>query len=144
MNLSNLQPAAGSTHNDNFRRGRGHGSGNGKTAGKGHKGQKARSGAPRPGFEGGQMPLYRRLPKFGFTSRKAAITAEIRLSDLAKVEGGVVDLNTLKAANIIGIQIEFAKVILAGEVTTPVTVRGLRVTKGARAAIEAAGGKIEE
>lgn len=144
MNLSNLQPAAGSTHNDNFRRGRGHGSGNGKTAGKGHKGQKARSGAPRPGFEGGQMPLYRRLPKFGFTSRKAAITAEVRLSDLAKVEGGVVDLNTLKAANIIGIQIEFAKVILAGEVTTPVTVRGLRVTKGARAAIEAAGGKIEE
>ena len=144
MELSNLQPAAGSKHSDNFRKGRGHGSGNGKTAGKGHKGQKARSGAPRPGFEGGQMPLYRRLPKFGFTSRKAAITAEVRLSDLAKVEGGVVDLNTLKAANIIGIQIEFAKVILAGEVTTPVTVRGLRVTKGARAAIEAAGGKIEE
>ncbi len=101
-------------------------------------------GGVRRGFEGGQMPLYRRLPKFGFTSRKAAITAEVRLSDLAKVEGGVVDLNTLKAANIIGIQIEFAKVILAGEVTTPVTVRGLRVTKGARAAIEAAGGKIEE
>lgn len=144
MNLSNLHPAEGSKHSDNFRRGRGHASGNGKTAGKGHKGQKARSGAPRPGFEGGQMPLYRRLPKFGFTSRKAAITAEVRLSDLAKVEGGVVDLNTLKAANIIGIQIEFAKVILAGEVTTPVTVRGLRVTKGARAAIEAAGGKIEE
>ena len=144
MNLSNLHPAEGSKHSDSFRRGRGHASGNGKTAGKGHKGQKARSGAPRPGFEGGQMPLYRRLPKFGFTSRKAAITAEVRLSDLAKVEGGVVDLNTLKAANIIGIQIEFAKVILAGEVTTPVTVRGLRVTKGARAAIEAAGGKIEE
>ncbi|KAB3270757.1 50S ribosomal protein L15, partial [Escherichia coli] len=113
--------------------------------GRGHKGQKSRSGGGvRRGFEGGQMPLYRRLPKFGFTSRKAAITAEVRLSDLAKVEGGVVDLNTLKAANIIGIQIEFAKVILAGEVTTPVTVRGLRVTKGARAAIEAAGGKIEE
>ncbi len=90
------------------------------------------------------MPLYRRLPKFGFTSRKAMITAEIRLSDLAKVEGDVVDLNTLKAANIIGIQIEFAKVILAGEVARPVTVRGLRVSKGARAAIEAAGGKIEE
>ena len=144
MDLSSLKAAEGSVHSDNFRRGRGHGSGNGKTAGKGHKGQKARSGAPRIGFEGGQMPLYRRLPKFGFTSRKAAITAEVRLSDLAKVEGGVVDLNTLKAANIIGIQIEFAKVILAGEVTTPVTVRGLRVTKGARAAIEAAGGKIEE
>ena len=144
MDLSNLQPAVGSKHSDNFRRGRGHASGNGKTAGKGHKGQKARSGAPRPGFEGGQMPLYRRLPKFGFTSRKAMITAEIRLSDLAHVEGDVVDLNALKAANIIGVQIEFAKVILAGEVTTPVTVRGLRVTKGARAAIEAAGGKIEE
>ena len=126
------------------RKGRGIGSGNGKTAGFGSKGQKARSGVKHAGFEGGQMPLYRRLPKFGFTSRKAAITAEVRLSDLAKVEGGVVDLNTLKAANIIGIQIEFAKVILAGEVTTPVTVRGLRVTKGARAAIEAAGGKIEE
>ena len=144
MDLSNLQPAVGSKHSDNFRRGRGHASGNGKTAGKGHKGQKARSGAPRPGFEGGQMPLYRRLPKFGFTSRKAMITAEIRLSDLAHVEGDVVDLNALKAANIIGVQIEFAKVILSGEVTRPVTVRGLRVTKGARAAIEAAGGKIEE
>ena len=144
MDLSNLQPAVGSKHSDNFRRGRGHASGNGKTAGKGHKGQKARSGAPRPGFEGGQMPLYRRLPKFGFTSRKAMITAEVRLSDLAHVEGDVVDLNALKAANIIGVQIEFAKVILSGEVTRPVTVRGLRVTKGARAAIEAAGGKIEE
>ena len=127
------------------RLGRGIGSGLGKTGGRGHNGQNSRSGGGvRRGFEGGQMPLYRRLPKFGFTSRKAAITAEVRLSDLAKVEGGVVDLNTLKAANIIGIQIEFAKVILAGEVTTPVTVRGLRVTKGARAAIEAAGGKIEE
>ena len=144
MKLNELSPAAGSVK-EAYRKGRGHGSGNGKTAGRGHKGQKARSGGgTRIGFEGGQMPLYRRLPKFGFTSRKAAITAEIRLSDLAKVEGGVVDLNTLKAANIIGIQIEFAKVILAGEVTTPVTVRGLRVTKGARAAIEAAGGKIEE
>jgi large subunit ribosomal protein L15 len=90
------------------------------------------------------MPLYRRLPKFGFTSRKAMITTEIRLSDLAKVEGGIVDLNALKAANIVGVQIEFVKVILSGEVSTPVTVRGLRVTKGARAAIEAAGGKIEE
>ena len=126
MRLNTLSPAEGSKKAGK-RLGRGIGSGLGKT-----------------GFEGGQMPLYRRLPKFGFTSRKAAITAEVRLSDLAKVEGGVVDLNTLKAANIIGIQIEFAKVILAGEVTTPVTVRGLRVTKGARAAIEAAGGKIEE
>ena len=144
MELNNLKPAKGSTHHDK-RIGRGAGSGHGGTATRGHKGAQSRSGYSRKlGFEGGQMPLQRRLPKFGFTSRKAAITAEIRLSDLAKVEGGVVDLNTLKAANIIGIQIEFAKVILAGEVTTPVTVRGLRVTKGARAAIEAAGGKIEE
>ena len=140
MRLNTLSPAEGSKKAGK-RLGRGIGSGLGKTGGRGHKGQKSRSGGGvRRGFEGGQMPLYRRLPKFGFTSRKA----EIRLSDLAKVEGGVVDLNTLKAANIIGIQIEFAKVILAGEVTTPVTVRGLRVTKGARAAIEAAGGKIEE
>ena len=144
MELNNLKPAKGSTHHDK-RIGRGAGSGHGGTATRGHKGAQSRSGYSRKlGFEGGQMPLQRRLPKFGFTSRKAAITAEIRLSDLAKVEGGVVDLNTLKAANIIGIQIEFAKVILAGEVSTPVTVRGLRVTKGARAAIEAAGGKIEE
>jgi large subunit ribosomal protein L15 len=90
------------------------------------------------------MPLYRRLPKFGFTSRKAMITAEVRLSELALIEGDVIDLNTLKAANVVGIQIEFVKVILSGEVARPVTVRGLRVTKGARAAIEAAGGKIEE
>ena len=143
MKLHELKASAGA-RKAVTRKGRGAGSGNGKTAGFGHKGQKARSGVKKAGFEGGQMPLYRRLPKFGFTSRKAAITAEVRLSDLAKVEGGVVDLNTLKAANIIGIQIEFAKVILSGEVTRPVTVRGLRVTKGARAAIEAAGGKIEE
>ncbi|MDU4232448.1 MAG: 50S ribosomal protein L15, partial [Klebsiella grimontii] len=98
----------------------------------------------RRGFEGGQMPLYRRLPKFGFTSRKAMITAEVRLSELALVEGDVIDLNTLKAANVVGTQIEFAKVMLSGEIARPVTLRGLRVTKGARAAIEAAGGKIEE
>ncbi|EKF62103.1 50S ribosomal protein L15 [Serratia plymuthica A30] len=90
------------------------------------------------------MPLYRRLPKFGFTSRKAMITAEVRLSELALVEGDVIDLNALKAANVVGIQIEFVKVMLSGEVARPVTLRGLRVTKGARAAIEAAGGKIEE
>jgi large subunit ribosomal protein L15 len=90
------------------------------------------------------MPLYRRLPKFGFTSRKAMITAEVRLSELALVEGDVIDLNTLKAANVVGTQIEFAKVMLSGEITRAVTLRGLRVTKGARAAIEAAGGKIEE
>ncbi|MEM8329737.1 50S ribosomal protein L15, partial [Morganella morganii] len=98
----------------------------------------------RRGFEGGQMPLYRRLPKFGFTSRKAMVTAEIRLSDLQLIEGDVIDLNVLKAANVIGPQIEYAKVFLSGELTRAVTVRGLRVTKGARAVIEAAGGKIEE
>ena len=144
MKLENLKPAKGATHNSK-RLGRGQGSGKGGTSTRGTKGAQARAGYEHKiGFEGGQMPLYRRLPKFGFTSRKAMITAEIRLSDLAHVEGDVVDLNALKAANIIGVQIEFAKVILSGEVTRPVTVRGLRVTKGARAAIEAAGGKIEE
>jgi Ribosomal protein L15 len=90
------------------------------------------------------MPLYRRLPKFGFTSRKALVTAQVRLSDLMKVEGDVVDLNSLKVANVINSQIEYAKIMLSGEVTKPVTVRGIRVTKGAKVAIEAAGGKIEE
>ena len=144
MDLSNLRPADGSKQSDNFRRGRGHGSGNGKTAGKGHKGQKARSGATRPGFEGGQMPLYRRLPKFGFTSMKSAVTAEVRLDDLNKIENGIVTLETLKAANILTKDIQFAKVILAGEVKVKLVVRGLRVTKGAKAAIEAVGGSIEE
>ncbi|MGK2889950.1 MAG: 50S ribosomal protein L15 [Candidatus Malihini olakiniferum] len=144
MRLNSLSPAEDAKHAAK-RLGRGIGSGLGKTGGRGHKGQKSRSGGGvRRGFEGGQMPLYRRLPKFGFTSRKAMITAEIRLSNLARIDGDVVDLNTLKAANVIGVQIEFAKVILSGEVSRPVTIRGLRVTKGARAAIEAAGGKIEE
>lgn len=144
MRLNTLSPAEGSKQAPK-RKGRGIGSGLGKTAGRGHKGQKSRSGGGvRRGFEGGQMPLYRRLPKFGFTSRKAMVTAEIRLSELAHVEGEVIDLNTLKAANIVGTQIEFAKVMLSGEITRAVTLRGLRVTKGARAAIEAAGGKIEE
>ena len=144
MKLNTLAPALGSKHAPK-RLGRGIGSGLGKTGGRDHKGQKSRTGGGvRRGFEGGQMPLYRRLPKFGFTSRKAMITAEIRLSELAYVEGDVIDLNALKAANVINTDIEFAKVILSGEVSKPVTVRGLRVTKGARAAIEAAGGKIEE
>lgn len=144
MRLNTLSPAEGAKRAPK-RLGRGIGSGFGKTGGRGHKGQNSRSGGGvRRGFEGGQMPLYRRLPKFGFTSRKAMVTAEVRLSDLAKVEDGIVDLNTLKAANVIGIQIEFVKVILSGKVSAPVTVRGLRVTKGARAAIEVAGGKIEE
>ncbi|MGL9760460.1 MAG: 50S ribosomal protein L15 [Symbiopectobacterium sp.] len=144
MRLNTLSPPEGAKRTPR-RLGRGIGSGLGKTGGRGHKGQKSRSsGGVRRGFEGGQTPLYRRLPKFGFTSRKAIITAEICLSDLARVDGDVVDLNTLKAANVISVQIEFVKVILSGEVSRPVTIRSLRVTKGARAAIEAAGGKIEE
>ncbi|HGJ5891632.1 MAG TPA: 50S ribosomal protein L15, partial [Arsenophonus apicola] len=142
--LNTLSPAEGAKHASR-RPGRGIGSGLGKTGGRGHKGQKSRSGGGvRRGFEGGQMPLYRRLPKFGFTSRKSMVTAEVRLSDLAHVEGEVVDLNALKAANIVGIQTEFAKIILSGEVKRAFTVCSLRVSKGARAAIEAAGGKIEE
>lgn len=144
MRLNTLSPAEGSKHVAK-RLGRGIGSGLGKTGGRGVKGQNSRSGGGvRRGFEGGQMPLYRRLPKFGFTSRKSLVTTEVRLSDLMKVEGDVVDLNSLKAANVISTQIEFAKVMLAGEITKPVTVRGIRVSKGAKAAIEAAGGKIEE
>ena len=144
MRLNTLAPAEGAKQAPK-RVGRGIGSGLGKTAGRGHKGQNSRSGGGvRRGFEGGQMPLYRRLPKFGFTSRKAMVTAEVRLSELAQVEGEVIDLNTLKAANVVGVQIEFAKVMLSGEINRPVTLRGLRVTKGARVAIEAAGGKIEE
>ena len=144
MRLNTLSPAEGSKKAGK-RLGRGIGSGLGKTGGRGHKGQNSRSGGGvRRGFEGGQMPLYRRLPKFGFTSRKSFVTAEIRLSDLAYVEGDVIDLNALKAANVVGPQIEFAKLILSGEVNRAVTIRGLRVTKGARAAIESAGGKIEE
>ncbi|MDF7670638.1 50S ribosomal protein L15 [Orbaceae bacterium ESL0721] len=144
MHLNTLSPAEGSKHASK-RLGRGIGSGLGKTGGRGVKGQKSRSGGGvRRGFEGGQMPLYRRLPKFGFTSRKAQVTAQIRLSDLMKVDGDVVDLNSLKVANVINSQIEYAKIMLSGEISKPVTIRGIRVTKGAKAAIEAAGGKIEE
>jgi len=98
----------------------------------------------RPGFEGGQMPLKQRLPKFGFTSRKSLVTAEVRLAELAKLEGDVIDLATLKDANLITKNIKFVKIVLSGEIARSVTVKGLRVTKGAKAAIEAAGGKIEE
>ncbi|EGR2797087.1 50S ribosomal protein L15 [Vibrio navarrensis] len=144
MLLNTLSPAAGSKPSKK-RLGRGIGSGLGKTGGRGHKGQKSRSGGKvRPGFEGGQMPLKQRLPKFGFTSRKSLVAAEVRLAELAKVSGDVVDLNSLKAANIITKNIEFVKVVLSGEISKAVTVKGLRVTKGAKAAIEAAGGKIEE
>ncbi len=144
MRLNTLSPAEGAKHSKK-RLGRGIGSGLGKTSGRGHKGQKSRTGGGvRRGFEGGQMPLYRRLPKFGFTSMKAALTAEVRLGDLAKLTDEVITLESLQAANILDKEIKFAKVILAGEISKPVVIKGLRVTKGAKAAIEAAGGKVEE
>jgi len=144
MRLNTLKPAEGSKKSPK-RVGRGIGCGLGKTCGRGHKGQKSRSGGfHKVGFEGGQMPLQRRLPKIGFSSRKARITAEVRLSELAKVDGDAVDLIALKAANVIGQHIKRAKVIASGEVTKPVTLRGVQATKGARAAIEAAGGKVED
>ncbi|NRA24668.1 MAG: 50S ribosomal protein L15 [Oleispira sp.] len=144
MRLNELSPAKGAKA-ARKRVGRGIGSGLGKTGGRGHKGQKSRSGGKvAPGFEGGQMPLQRRLPKFGFTSRKAQYTAEIRLNELTKVEGDIVDLAALKAADIIGDKIKRARVILSGEIKQAVTIKGLKVTKGAQAAIEAAGGKVED
>jgi large subunit ribosomal protein L15 len=144
MHLNTLSPAPGSK-SAKKRVGRGIGSGLGKTGGRGHKGQKSRSGGGvRPGFEGGQMPLKQRLPKFGFTSRKSLVHAEVRLHELNKVSGDVVDIHALKDANIVTRNMKTAKIVLSGEITRPVTVRGLGVTKGARAAIEAAGGKIEE
>lgn len=143
MRLNTLSPAEGSTHAPK-RVGRGIGSGLGKTCGRGHKGQKSRSGGSvKPGFEGGQMPLQRRLPKFGFTSRKAAFVAEVRLSELASMKVDVIDLAALQVADVINDRMKDAKIILSGELTRAVTVKGLRVTKGAAAAIEAAGGKIE-
>ncbi|WP_299201037.1 50S ribosomal protein L15 [uncultured Amphritea sp.] len=144
MRLNTLSPAEGSKHAPK-RVGRGIGSGLGKTGGRGHKGQKSRSGGSvKPGFEGGQMPLQRRLPKFGFTSRQAAFVAEIRLNELGKIDAEVIDLDALKKADIIKDSIKRARVILSGEITKAVTVKGLKVTKGALAAIEAAGGKVEE
>lgn len=144
MLLNTLSPAPGAKK-EKRRLGRGIGSGLGKTGGRGHKGLKSRSGGKvRPGFEGGQMPLKQRLPKFGFTSMKSLVSAEIRLHELALVSGDVADLATLMEANIIARTTKFAKVVLSGELARPITVKGLRVTKGARAAIEAAGGKVEE
>jgi large subunit ribosomal protein L15 len=144
MRLNTLKPAEGAKKAAK-RVGRGIGSGLGKTGGRGHKGLKSRTGGTvKPGFEGGQMPLQRRLPKVGFSSRIGRVTAEIRLHEIAKVDGDVADLAALKAANIISQNIQRARVILSGEINRAVTVRGLKVTKGAKAAIEAAGGKIEE
>jgi large subunit ribosomal protein L15 len=144
MRLNSLHPAPGSK-TPRKRVGRGMGSGLGKTAGRGHKGQKSRSGGKiKPGFEGGQQPLQMRLPKFGFNSAKARVTAEITLSELAKVSAEVIDLQALKDADIIRDTMLYAKVMLSGEINKAVTVKGIRVSKGARTAIEAAGGKIEE
>ena len=144
MRLNSIKPAAGAKSTAK-RVGRGPGSGNGKTAGRGVKGQKSRSGGyHKVGFEGGQMPLQRRLPKRGFSSRVNRHAAEIRLNELDKVEGDIADLKSLQKARVIGLHVDRAKVILSGEVTRALTVKGLGVTKGAREAIEKAGGKIEE
>lgn len=143
MRLNSLKSAAGSRATGK-RVGRGIGSGLGKTCGRGHKGQKSRSGGfHKVGFEGGQMPLQRRLPKIGFVSRKSRYIEEVRLHELAGIESDTIDLVALKAAGVIGQQTLRAKVIASGKIEKAVTLRGLGVTKGARAAIEAAGGKIE-
>src|SRR6056300_282335 len=144
MHLNTLAPAPGAKSSGK-RVGRGIGSGLGKTGGRGHKGQKSRSGGSvKPGFEGGQMPIQRRLPKFGFTSRKSFVSDQVTLSEIAKVAGEVVTLEALKEAGLVKKEILFVKVMKSGEINRAVTVNGLKVTKGAREAIEAAGGKIEE
>jgi large subunit ribosomal protein L15 len=143
MELNTLQPAAGAKHAKR-RVGRGIGSGLGKTAGRGHKGQKSRSGGyHKVGFEGGQMPLQRRMPKVGFRSAMKATRAEVRLDELAKVSAEIIDLAALKAANVVPAHAEIAKIVLSGKIEKAVTLKGVGVTKGARAAIEAAGGRIE-
>lgn len=144
LKLNELSPALGAKKKAQ-RRGRGIGSGLGKTGGRGVKGQTSRSGSSIPaGFEGGQMPIYRRLPKFGFTSKLAMVTAEVRLSELNKIEGDVVDLASLKAANIIRGDMKRARIILSGDISRKLTFKGVKVTKGAKSAIEAAGGSVEE
>ena len=144
MDLSNLRPAAGSVHSDSFRRGRGHASGNGKTAGKGHKGQKARSGAPRTGFEGGQMPLYRRLPKRGFKNRNRKEIVAINVSDLERFDNDtVVTVEKLLEAGIVKHARDGVKVLGNGELTKKLVVKADAVSEGAKAKIEAAGGTCE-
>ena len=144
MELSNLQPAAGSKHSDNFRRGRGHASGNGKTAGKGHKGQKARSGAPRTGFEGGQMPLYRRLPKRGFTNRNTLDIEAINISALERFDNDTeVTVETLIEAGVIKNPTDGVKILGNGELTKKLTVKANAFSASAKAKIEALGGKAE-
>lgn len=145
MELSNLRPAEGSKHSDNFRRGRGHGSGNGKTAGKGHKGQKARSGAPRVGFEGGQMPLYRRIPKRGFKNRNSKEIVAINLSTLDKKfeDGATVDVEALIKAGVIDAAKDGVKILGNGEITKKLTVKVNAYSDAAKAKIEAVGGTAE-
>ena len=144
MDLSNLSPAEGSVMSDNFRRGRGHGSGNGKTAGKGHKGQKARSGAPRPGFEGGQMPLYRRIPKRGFTNRNTKTIVGINVSALEVFENDtVVTVDTLIEQGIVTNPKDGVKILGNGELTKKLTVQANAFSAKAAEKIEALGGKAE-
>ena len=144
MELSNLQPAEGSKHSDNFRRGRGHGSGNGKTAGKGHKGQKARSGAPRVGFEGGQMPLYRRIPKRGFKNRNTLEIVAINMSALEVFEdGATVTIDAMKEVGIIKNAKDGVKILGNGELTKKLTVQANAFSASAKEKIESLGGKAE-
>ena len=144
MNLSELKPAAGSTHSANFRVGRGHGSGNGKTAGKGHKGQKARSGAPIPGFEGGQMPLYRRLPKRGFTNRNTKDIVSINITELNRFEdGAVVTIETLVENGVIKNPKDGVKILGNGELTKKLTVKANAFSASAAEKIQALGGTTE-
>ena len=144
MELSNLKPAAGSKHSNNFRKGRGHGSGNGKTAGKGHKGQKARSGAPRPGFEGGQIPLYRRLPKRGFTNPNSKTIVGINVSVLERFDNeAVVTVETLIESGVIKNPRDGVKILGNGELTKKLTVKVNAFSEGAKAKIEALGGTCE-
>ncbi len=144
MDLSNLRPAEGSVHSGNFRRGRGHGSGNGQTAGKGHEGQEARSGAPRPGFEGGQMPLYRRLPKRGFKNRNTKNIIAFNIHELERFEdGAVVTVESLVEKGIIGDVCDGVKALGGGELTKKLTVKLNAFSESAKAKIEAAGGTCE-
>jgi large subunit ribosomal protein L15 len=144
MRLNEMGPAPGSKK-PRLRVGRGASAGQGKTCGRGVKGQRARKGGyHKVGFEGGQMPLQRRLPKFGFRSKIAPTVAEVRLSELAKVKADVIDLDALKAANVVHAQAERARIVSSGTISRAVTIKGLHLTKGAKAAVEAAGGKIEE
>ena len=144
MELSNLRPAEGSKHSDNFRRGRGHGSGNGKTAGKGHKGQKARSGAPRPGFEGGQMPLYRRIPKRGFTNRNSKEIVAINISELERFRSGsTVTIEKMMEVGLVKNPRDGVKILGNGEFTKKLNVKANAFSASAKEKIEALGGTVE-